>query len=439
MGRTKPKFPRGKFVIKNKKANPDGLVAIYLQYVVDGSPVSHSTDIFVKMSDFDPGRQEVKPKALSATRINMQLAVIKEKVDKQIMAYEGKLTKSIISKMMDGSMAPKQTAKNTDFIQYTLDYYEREYADGNGRLAYKTFDAARYNLNMFKAFILEKTGEPFVYIADVNRQLIDEYKDHCQDRGNTKETINQKLKPIVAGATYCLDNELMSQKIATTIKHSYYQLREVHYKSEVEEAEVRYLTEPQMQEFVDLYWKVKYPRTRDFMDMFLFSFYCCGLRVSDVITLEWRHLDMKNRRLKKNIVKTKIEFENYIPSGAYEILQRWEGRYDRFVFGLLPSDFNVDDPEELSRAINNQNRTIRQSLKGLGEKMKLPFHLSMHVARHTFAVYALQRNISTHLISKLLCHQNSLVTEKVYAEFLPETITKEIMDKLEFSFVPQQD
>lgn len=39
--------------------------------------------------------------------------------------------------------------------------------------------------------------------------------------------------------------------------------------------------------------------------MFLFAYYACGLRVSDIITLEWIHISFENRVLIKLIVKTK--------------------------------------------------------------------------------------------------------------------------------------
>jgi integrase len=37
------------------------------------------------------------------------------------------------------------------------------------------------------------------------------------------------------------------------------------------------------------------------------------------------------------------------------------------------------------------------------------------------------------MISKLLGHSSVLTTEKVYAEFLPKTITEEVQSKLSFN------
>nr|WP_290585164.1 tyrosine-type recombinase/integrase [Alistipes sp. CAG:268] len=59
-----------------------------------------------------------------------------------------------------------------------------------------------------------------------------------------------------------------------------------------------------------------------------------------------------------------------------------------------------------------------------------------HIARHTFAVMALNRGVTIHMISRLLGHSSIITTEKVYAEFLPDTITEEVKTKLSFGYMP---
>lgn len=49
-----------------------------------------------------------------------------------------------------------------------------------------------------------------------------------------------------------------------------------------------------------------------------------------------------------------------------------------------------------------------------------------HVARHTFAVFALNKGLSMSVVSRLLGHGSTDVTEKVYARFLPETLSSEV-------------
>ena len=50
----------------------------------------------------------------------------------------------------------------------------------------------------------------------------------------------------------------------------------------------------------------------------------------------------------------------------------------------------------------------------------------IHLARHTFAVYALNEGLSMSVVSRLLGHGSTDITEKVYARFLPETLSTEL-------------
>ena len=65
--------------------------------------------------------------------------------------------------------------------------------------------------------------------------------------------------------------------------------------------------------------------------------------------------------------------------------------------------------------------------------MILHFSLSMHVARHTFAIWALNdRDISLHLVSRMLGHKSIESTEKNYARFLKDKVDEVVAEKATF-------
>ncbi len=436
MGRVKSKFPTGNIVIKNKKPNKEGKVALYLCYNINTTPVTITTDIFVKPEDWDSKTQTVKSKNPAAARLNNQLKLQREKVDEQIMAYEGRLTADIVRKMLKGEFAQQNDPKKIDFIQYATDYNQQRY--DLQKLSYSTYYNGDRYIKKFQRFLAEQTGEGIIYLTDLTIDLIEKYKSYCIKRGNTKEGINKMLTPLIKAAMYASDNGLLSARLSAQIKQSYFDLKVRQYRSEVEDREVRYLTGEQMQQFVDLYSKVKFSRTREIMDMFLFSFHACGLRVSDIVTLEWSHIDWERQELSKNLVKGKVPHTIPLTDAALEILKQWQEKNlnRRFVFNLLDSTFDTSDAALLDKKIKSKNRILQTSLNEVGNKMGLPFHLSMHVARHTFAVMALNRGVTIHMISRLLGHSSILTTEKVYAEFLPDTITEEVKNKLSFGYIP---
>ncbi len=436
MGRVKSKFPTGNIVIKNKKPNKEGKVALYLCYNINTTPVTITTDIFVKPDDWDSKTQTVKSKNPVAVRLNNQLKLQREKVDEQIMAYEGHLTADIVRKMLKGEFAQQNDPKKIDFIQYATEYNQQRY--DLEKLSYSTYYNGDRYIKKFQRFLSEQTGEGIIYLTDLTIDLIEKYKTYCIKRGNTKEGINKMLTPLIKAAMYATDNDLLSAKVSAQIKQSYFDLKERQYRSEVEDSEVRYLTEEQMQQFVDLYSKVKFNRTREIMDMFLFAFHACGLRVSDIVTLEWSHIDWEQHELSKNLVKGKVPHTIPLTDAAMDILKRWQEKNlnKRFVFSLLDSTFDTSDAALLDKKIKSKNRILQTSLNEVGNKIGLPFNLTMHIARHTFAVLALNRGVTIHMISRLLGHSSIITTEKVYAEFLPDTITEEVKTKLSFGYMP---
>lgn len=99
---------------------------------------------------------------------------------------------------------------------------------------------------------------------------------------------------------------------------------------------------------------------------------------------------------------------------ALKILQRWKEKNGnkRFVFGLMDDDSDLDNREVLYKNRNNIDKCINQSLLVVGNNLDLKVPLTMHVARHTFAVYALNDGIPMSVVSRLLGHDSTSVTKR---------------------------
>lgn len=202
---------------------------------------------------------------------------------------------------------------------------------------------------------------------------------------------------------------------------------------------MRYLNEDQIARIKDLYGTIHDVRRLRILDMFFFAYYACGLRVSDIITLEWSHINFEDRVLIKQIVKTKNTLRIPLCDEAINILRKYqqENKNPSFVFNCLPPDFNLDGPARLDTCLKSNNRNFQTSLRTIGKKLGLPFNLTMHVARHSFAVQALNNGMNVHIISTLMGHSSIMATEKAYAKFLDKTLDMAIADKMPFSFTAQ--
>ena len=140
--------------------------------------------------------------------------------------------------------------------------------------------------------------------------------------------------------------------------------------------------------------------------------------------------------LRKILIKTGKRHIIPLTEPALKILERWKslGRRERFVFDLVPDSLNLDDDDALYKARNNAEKCLGQSLAVVGEK--LGFKLNFHVARHSFAVMALNGGLTMSVVSRLLGHGSTDVTEKVYAKFLPETLASEV-EKIKVDILPE--
>ena len=437
MGRLKSECPSGNFIVRTKP-NAKGEVAIYLIYYINGVPVTRSTGVRVNLADWDPKKGMVRLKSPDATRLNNQLRQFRADIDKRIRKYDGTITLQVLADLIDRKYEMQiSQPKNVDFIQFAQDYHKRRY--DLQKIAYSTYYNGSLYIKQFQCFIADETGEGIIPISNLTLDLFERYKAFRLKKGNTKEGINKMLTPLFKAVEYAKDNELLSIKVASTITTAYFDIKQRKYKSEVESGDIHYLTPEQLNAFINLYDKVLQDRTREIMDMFLFSFHACGLRVSDIITLEWSHIDWKACEIGKNLFKGNVAHTIPLTEPAIAILKRWQKKQynKRFVFDLLPENYDLKNEADLDMRRKSKNRTIQVSLNALGYKIGLPFNLTMHVARHTFAVMALNRGISLHMISQLLGHGSIITTEKVYAQFLPDTINDAVRNQLAFgSFTP---
>ena len=102
--------------------------------------------------------------------------------------------------------------------------------------------------------------------------------------------------------------------------------------------------------------------------MFFFAFHACGLRVVDVMTLQWGHVNFEKKELRKIMIKTNKRHVIPLTEPALNILHRWQEKRAgcRYVFNLVKDDLDLDDAEALYKARNNATKCIEmyQSVAG---------------------------------------------------------------------------
>lgn len=230
-------------------------------------------------------------------------------------------------------------------------------------------------------------------------------------RGRKTDTVKKYLEVICKICRQAAIDGLLPQTAAQAIAG----ITLVKSIDEDDNRAIKYLTSAELSKLINLDRSLLSEKEGMTHDMFLFSAYGCGPRISDLITARWIDVNFEKKELCKIQVKTRGR--NIIPLSdeALEILRRWQGKHEVFVFGLLPDDFNLKDEEKLRTKRNSITATINKTLASIAKKANLGKKLTFHMARHSWAVNALEQGMPISMISELLGHSSSAITEKIYA------------------------
>ena len=432
----------GKYRLRTPKTiDKSKTYPIELEYTWNRQVLRKSANIFVKAADWNQngnqGRGEIRSSyGNEYKRLNKVLMERVDTMDAQLAEYNVKHPNQITAEVIAGFLSHKPLTRKDqgkDFAEFVLERLESEYSRHKiGRSRYKNGICC---MNVFTTFLRATNQGTYekdkIYVGDITPELIDGYITWRRDiRQNGDETINHSLTPILKACSYAAELGMIEQSVNARIQDMMI-VTKPSLSDEESEFDGKALTKEQMDALLEYYKNCKEPRRKEFMEMFFFAFHACGLRIVDVMTLQWGHINFEKKELRKIMIKTSKRHVIPLTEPALKILRKWQEKRVgcRYVFDLVNDNLDLNDEEALYKARINATKCIGQSLAVVGEQLEFPFSLSMHVARHTFAVMVLNKGLSMSVVSRLLGHGSTDITEKVYAHFLPETLSAE-MDKL---------
>ena len=106
---------------------------------------------------------------------------------------------------------------------------------------------------------------------------------------NSDATINHALTPILKACAYASELKMIDHTINARIQDMRISPK-LSLSDEDSEFDGKSLTKEQMLSLLEYYNTCSEPRRKEFLEMFFFAFHACGLRVVDVMTLQWKHI-----------------------------------------------------------------------------------------------------------------------------------------------------
>ena len=396
MGRPKRLYPLGKYRLRTpKESDKNKAYPIELEYTWNRQIIRKTTNVFVKETDWNQngnqGRGEIRVSYGSEyKRLNQLLLARVERIDSMLAEYNEKHPNQITADIISGFLADKPLTRpdqGKDFVEFTLERLYSEYS--RNKIGRSRYENGKSGMNIFQTFLRSTKQGTYrtdsIYVGDITPELLDAYILWRREiKQNSDATINHSLTPILKACAYACEMGMLEPSVNARIQDMRI-ITKVSLSEEESEFDGKSLNKEQLLALLEYYKTCPEPRRKEFLEIFFFAFHACGLRVVDVMTLQWGHINFEKKELRKIMIKTNKRHVIPLTEQAISILRQWQEKREgcKYVFNLVKEELDLDDAEALYKARNNATKCINQSLVVVGEQIGLPFNLSMHVARHS--------------------------------------------------------
>lgn len=368
------------FIRNDKPIKRNNKYPIYLRVRVYDRETKIPTNLDVAPSDWNAKRKEPKERTLRLALVSKVLSI--ETFLNTNIATNLPISIEAVRNHVASSNPRTKSSSNGSFYDYYSAFVERM----KSTLSKSTIMAYQNTFNALKLF------RKHIDISEISLSLIEEFDIFLRDvRGNEDGGRANKHKHLKTIILDMIKHELPVKNPYPLFKTPKCKIKET------------YLEKSEIELFRKLYKKLpKEDVLFRCLEMYLFACYC-GLRLSDVVTLQWNHIDFVNGLIIKKQVKTKIDVKAPLFDRAREILMR-----------VLPSKDKIGSDEKVFG--DALYPYINKKLKELAVLAGIKKHLTFHSSRHTFATLLVMDGVSIYKIQKFLGHKSVNMTER-YLKF----------------------
>ena len=383
-----------------KKQN--GTQAVRLRFFTSAKDIQYlDTGVSVLKSQWNEKKQVVKKHPLEE-QLNASLYALINEVKMLYYKNEGISAKRLL-----------QIYKNTKKYDGSslINFYQSIVEETKMKGSIRTAKTLKHYLDKLKMFA------SFLSFSDISPLWAKEYETWMLKRGNAINTIASNFKGLNGVLNKAVKLGLIEKN---PLKG--YEIKTTNSKKEALSIED-----------INLLEQYQLPHQFKGMelsrDIFLFSFYMAGMRFSDVCKLKWENITDTEVIYTMGKSEKRAGATRYIPitPKVKQILDRYKA--DKlFVFPIL-DNCNPNDIEDIEYTIYIANNRLNKSIKILAKHAGINKHISMHIAKHSFASYAVKNNVNLFHISKLLGHTKLATTEHYLRDFFQKEQT-DVMNNL---------
>ena len=383
--------------VLRKKKNAQGLYPIAVRITKNRKSSFLSTGQYIEEKYWDAKNHRVKKSHPNSTRLNnyisKKLAEANDKLLEMESKENGYSAQLITNQIKSGS-------KTTTFFELA-DTYLKHLKD-SGKFSRISSDKPR--INHFKKFLKNRD----ITFPEITEVLLKQFQSFLkQSRGNSDRSIVNALIVIRTIFNLAIREGIVDRKHYPFGKGGIVIRFPQSVKIGLSREEVIAIEEIELD----------VPEENHARNVWLFSFYFAGMRISDVLSLKWS--DFKDGRLYYQMNKNSKVLSLKVPEKASKILAQYEPdrtSNEDFVFPELRKA-NLKSPYDIRLKTKNGNRNINKYLGQVAEKIELDKPLTMHIARHTFGNISGDK-IPIQMLQKLYRHSDITTTINYQKNFM---------------------
>nr|WP_295666818.1 site-specific integrase [Sphingomonas sp.] len=390
-------------LFRKDKLNQQGKAPINLKITNRGKRKYIATGYSVKLNEWDFDKNQVKSSYKNSARMNNTLRSLLVEYEAKLLEIESKDNYNSVSTIKNKMVSNKAMK----LFPYAEDYKLTLKLQGK----YGTYKRGVSVINKLKEFLKDDD----ILIEEFNQDMVKKYDLYLRETyKNTNTTIHANMK-------------FLKTIILKYIKEgnmSYDKNPFINYIIKPDQSTRAYLTSEELLEIENL----KLEENTNFYhhrNIYVFSAYAGGLRISDVLQLTWGNF--QDEKLSLKIQKTKKSINIRIPQKAIDIINIYANENTKpndLIFPLLKCK-NMGDSIEVFNAISSATAYTNSDLKEIIKLTKIKKSISFHTARHTFATTALQKGMRIEYVSKYMGHSDIKETQ-IYAKIINQELDKAI-------------
>ena len=346
---------------------------------------------YIEKDQWDKKTRKVRKSNPNSARLNAFLVKRLAEVNKTLLTDEIEDKDTTVQEIH--KVVVKKRSKNSFFAE-AQKYFNNLREEGK----YNRYTSEKPRIERFEIFLKGKD----VKFQEITVSLLEQFKAHLKGKYKASErTAVNYMITIRTIFNRAIKSGIVDQK---------------HYPFGKDKMPVRFPDTEKMGLSKDELTKLEevdlsdFPKMHHARNVWLFSFYFAGIRVSDVLRLRWS--DFQEGRLHYTMGKNSKTGSLKTPEQAQLILAQYESlkrHTDDVIFPELKVVDDFSDTYLVQRKTSYAVKTLNKYLKRLGEKLSFEKKLTMHIARHTFGNLSGDR-IPIQMLQKLYRHSDITTT-----------------------------